>query len=94
MKNQPSDNQQQQVQNSPFQKDIKVETLPGGALNIHASNPSSSMKTEAEMTVKADQMDMLDHNESDDENPINVEPEDLHSSKKIILQRQFYEAIV
>ena len=39
-------------------------------------------------------MDMLDHNESDDENPINVEPEDLHSSKKIILQRQFYEAIV
>ena len=39
-------------------------------------------------------MEMLDHNESDDENPINVEPEDLHSSKKIILQRQFYEAIV
>jgi len=30
-------------------------------------------------------MEMLDHNESDDENPINVEPEDLHSSKKIIL---------
>lgn len=45
------------------------------------------------MTVKADQMEMLDH-ESDDENPLNVEPEDLHSPKKIILQRQFYEAIV
>jgi len=31
-------------------------------------------------------MDMLDH-ESDDENPelLNVEPEDLHSPKKVIL---------
>ena len=36
---------------------------------------------------------MLD---SDDENPelLNVEPEDLHSPKKVILQRQFFEAIV
>lgn len=67
--------------------------MPGGAINIHASNQSSSMKTEAEVTLKADQMDMLDQN-SDDENMLNVEPEDIHSPKKIILQRQFYEAIV
>lgn len=58
--------------------------MPGGAINIHASNPSSSMKTEAEVTLKAEQMDMLDQN-SDDENMLNVEPEDIHSPKKIIL---------
>jgi len=42
------------------------------------------MKTEAEVTLKAEQMDMLDQ-KSDDENMLNVEPEDIHSPKKIIL---------
>lgn len=69
---------------NPTQREMKVEQMPGGAINIHASNPSSSMKTEAEVTLKADQMDMLDQN-SDDENLLNVEPEDIHSPKKIIL---------
>ena len=70
--------------------------MPSGAINIQSNpfptetnespKPSISMKNE---------MNMLD-DESDEEHPegLMAEPEDLHSPAKIILQRQFFEAVV
>jgi hypothetical protein len=70
--------------------------MPGGVLNIQ-SNPlnndamkqSISAKSEVKTTIKAEE-------DSDEENPeaLGAEPEDLHSPMKIILQRQFFEAVV
>lgn len=76
-------------------RDFKVESMPGGVLNIQSNPLTTESINESPKISMRNEVKMLDE-ESDEEHPegLAIEPEDLHSPVKIILQRQFFEAVV